>query len=143
MNPIRTFLAAVAGSLALAATFAAQAHHSVSAQFDASTNKTAVGVFTRAELINPHSYLHFDIKNSAGVAETWSFETLAPAALKMKGLSVRDTLKVGETYKLVFSPARSKSAGNIGLLSSIVLPDGRMVAFGAQNNIDASRELTK
>ena len=143
MNPLRNFLVAAASCLVLAAPFASQAHHSASAEFDTTNNKVLTGVLTRVELINPHSYMHFDVKNAQGQTESWSFETVAPAALKLMGIAVRDTFKVGETYKLVFSPARSKAAGHVGLLSSIVLPDGRMVAFSAKNNIDASRELTK
>jgi hypothetical protein len=140
MNSFRRVAVAAAGALLVAGPGLLQAHHSVSGVFDTNHNQTATGVLTKVELINPHSQMHFDIKNAAGQVESWSFETGTPAALKVMGVSVRDTFKLHQTYKLVYSPARSKSAGNIGLLSSVVLPDGRVVAFGGKNNTDAYRE---
>jgi len=128
---------AIAGSLLMFSAGVTRAHHSVSGVFDTTNNKTVTGVLTKVELINPHSYMHFDIKNAQGKVESWSFETGTPAALKVMGISVRDTFKTGQTYKLVYSPARSKTAGNIGLLSSLVLPDGRVVGFGGKQNTDA------
>jgi hypothetical protein len=74
--------------------------------------------------------------------DSWSFETGAPGALKRAGIAVRDVLKPGESYKIVYSPAR-KPGRNVGLLTSVTLPDGRFVAFGATNNVEAARELSK
>ena len=131
----------VALGAALTAVPGAGAHHSVNAEFDVSKNIAVTGTLTRVELINPHIYLHFDIKNAAGDVEQWDFETGAPSVLKVHGISVRDTLKVGESYKVVYSPA--KKGGNLGYLISILLPDGRLLAFGALNNVEAARELSK
>ena len=117
------------------------AHHSVNAEFDASKNIAIVGTLTKVELINPHGYVHFDVTGPDGKVTSWSFLTGAPIALKQAGISVRDTLKVGDTYKIVYSPARK--GGNLGLLWSLVLPDGRFVAFGSANNVQAARELSK
>ena len=137
---IRTLAGAMILVIGLAATTAA--HLAVNAEFDVSKDVAAVAVLTRVELINPHTYIHFDIKNAAGKVETWSFETGAPSALKRAGIAVRDALKIGETYKIVYSPAR-KPGLNIGLLTSLTLPDGRFVAFGGTNNVEAARELSK
>jgi len=136
----RTFASALLISV-FVITVTVDAHHSVNAEFDASKNISAVGMLTKVELINPHGYVHFDIKGSDGTVKSWSFLTGAPAALKAAGISVRDTLKVGETYQIVYSPARK--AANVGLLWSLVLPDGRFVAFGSANNVEAARELSK
>lgn len=125
----------------LAMSVAVGAHHSVNAEFDASKNIAVVGTLTKVELINPHGYVHFDVTGADGKVTSWSFLTGAPIALKAAGISVRDTLKVGETYKIVYSPARK--GGNLGLLWSLVLPDGRFVAFGSANNVQAAKELSK
>ena len=137
--PIQS-LAIAAIAMGLVATLTA--HHAVNAQFDVSKNVAAVGVLTKVELINPHTYIHFDIKNAAGKMESWSFETGAPGALKRAGIAVRDVLKSGQPYKIVYSPAR-KRGRNVGLLTSVTLSDGRFVAFGATNNVEAARELSK
>lgn len=134
-----SFLMGAAIATVLATT--ASAHHSVNAEFDVNKNIVATGVLTRVELINPHTYIHFDIPNAAGKVESWDFETGAPAALQRNGISVRDTLKVGESYKIVYCPP--KKGGTVGLLTSILLPDGRLLAFGATNNVEAARALSK
>lgn len=143
MNPLCVAAVAALGSMALTIPAVSLAHHSASAEFQTSVSRDATGVLTKVEMINPHSYLHFDIKNAAGKAEPWSFLSLTPAALRAAGISVRDNLKIGATYRIVYNPARSKSSGNLGILSSIVLPDGRMVSFGSQENLDAARERLK
>jgi hypothetical protein len=124
-----------------AVTSGAGAHHSANAEFYLDKNIAVTGTLTKVELINPHSFLHFDIKNAAGKVEPWDFATAAPSVLKRAGLSVRDTLKVGDNYKIVYSPA--KRGERFGLLHSLLLPDGRLLAFGAANNVDAARELSK
>lgn len=139
MNKLKTSLAAI--TLITAAALPVAAHHAVNAQFDVTKNVALTGVLTKVELINPHSYIHFDVKGTNGKVVNWSIETGAPGALKRAGLSVRDALKAGQTYKIVVSPARNGTA--TGLMSAITLPDGKSFSFGAQNNIDAGRELSE
>jgi hypothetical protein len=129
----------VTTALTLAAT--ASAHHSVNAEFDVNQNILVSGVLTRVDLVNPHTYMYFDVKTPSGKIEHWSFETGAPIALKQKGIAIRDTFIVGETYKVVYCPA--KAGGQLGLLTSVTTPDGKFVAFGAANNVEAARELSK
>jgi hypothetical protein len=68
----------------------------------------------------------------------WSIETGAPGALKRAGLSMRDALKVGQTYKFVICPSRNGTP--TGLMSGITLPDGKSFTFGAQTNVEAAKE---
>jgi hypothetical protein len=117
------------------------AHHSVNAQFDVTTNLATKAVLTKVELINPHVYFHFVITEK-GKPHDISLETGAPIALQRAGLSVRDNLKVGETYKIFYSPARNGSK-DLGLLWAMTLPDGKFIGFGAGQNIDAAREANK
>jgi len=116
----------------------ATAHHAVNAQFDVTKNVLLTGVLTKVEIINPHSYIHFDVKGAGGKLVNYSIETGAPGAMKRAGLSMRDALKVGQTYKLVICPARNGTP--TGLMSGITLPDGKTFTFGAQTNIDAAKE---
>ena len=119
----------------------ASAHHSVNSEFDVNKNVAVTGVLTKVDLVNPHAYMYFDVKDATGKVQQWSFETGAPAALKRAGTSVRDTLIPGQSFKVVYSPA--KDGHRLGLVHSIVTPDGRFFAFGATNNVDAARELSK
>jgi hypothetical protein len=138
MKP-QTILAIASLAIAIGAT-PALAHHAVNSQFDVTKNLELTGVLTKVELINPHTYVYFDVKNKAGKFETWNIESGAPGALRRAGLSARDSLVPGATYKFVISPARNGSKS--GLMSGLTLPDGRFFAFGALGNVEAAKELS-
>jgi hypothetical protein len=130
----------LAGLLALGAGGAASAHHAVNAQFDVTKNISATGVLTKVELINPHSYMHFEVIEK-GKKRELSMETGAPIALQRAGLSVRDNLKTGQSYKIFYSPPRNGS--DTGLLHAMTLPDGKFIGFGSAQNLDAARAANK
>jgi hypothetical protein len=125
----------------LCVSFPIAAHHAVNAQFDVTKNVLLTGVLTKVEIINPHSYIHFDVTGPGKKVTTWSIETGAPGALRRAGLSLRDALKVGNTYKFVICPSRNGSP--TGLMSGITLPDGRSFTFGAETNVEAAKDLTE
>jgi hypothetical protein len=127
-------------AIVAAATLAtsAFAHHAVNAQFDVTKNVLLTGVLTKVEIINPHSYIHFDVKGPGGKVTNYSIETGAPGALKRAGFSMRDELKVGNTYKFVICPSRNGSP--TGLMSGITLPDGKSFTFGAQGNVESAKD---
>ena len=54
--PVGALLAAVAAPQA-------RAHHSFAAEFDANQPVELHGTITKMEWINPHSWLHIDVKN--------------------------------------------------------------------------------
>lgn len=132
----RTF--AIAAALGLAIASSALAHHAVNSEF--AVNKTVQhrGVLTKIEMINPHAYLHFDVKQGARTVN-FAVQSGAPNVLRRAGLSARDNLLIGQSYTFTVSPSRNGSP--TGLMSSITLPDGKFFAFGAQGNIDQARSL--
>lgn len=111
----------------------AAAHHSVNAQFDVARFVSLTGTLTQLELINPHSYIHLDVKNADGKVEKWDIETGTPAALRRMGIAPREAFKVGTSYTVRVHPARNGTT--IGLLNSLTLPDGRLVQFGAEKSL--------
>ena len=127
-------------ALLFAAAGAAQAHHAVNAQFDVNKYTASTGTLTKAEVINPHSYFHFDVVVN-GKKRNISMETGAPAALTRAGLSVRDNLKPGSQFRIVYSPARNGS--DTALLWAMEMPDGKLIGFGGSQNIDAAKALLK
>ena|SRR5215831_9510353 len=140
MKPLSTNSTKIASIACLATLLATGAfgHHAVNAQFDVTKNVTLTGELTKVEIINPHSYIHFNVKGPGSKVTAWSIETGAPGALKRAGFSMRDELKVGQTYKFVICPSRNGSP--TGLMSGITLPDGKSFTFGAQLNIDAAKD---
>jgi len=123
INSIRA--ATVAMALACAALPAA-AHHSVSAQFDVDKTLDMEGTLVKVDWINPHGYLHFEVKDAAGKVTTWSVETVPPAGWRRLGVASKGFLPVGTVYKFQFCPARDGS--NTGLLTIMYLPDGRKLS---------------
>ena len=66
------------------------AHHSFSAEFDINQPVTLTGTLTRMEWINPHGWIHLDVKNPDGSVVNWAVETGSPTALLRRGLRQSD-----------------------------------------------------
>ena len=60
-------------------------HHSFSAEFDAKRPVKLQGTVTKMEWINPHGWIHLDVKAANGKVEKWMIETAAPNALLRRG----------------------------------------------------------
>ena len=61
------------------------AHHSFAAEFDAKRPVKLKGTVTKMEWINPHSWIHIDVKTPDGKVEQWMVEGGAPNALLRRG----------------------------------------------------------
>ena len=57
----------------LMALASAQAHHSVAGAYDLSKEAKIEGAFSAFHLVNPHSSLKLDVKNSDGSMTEWTF----------------------------------------------------------------------
>ena len=118
---------AIAASLAIAVP--SFAHHAVNAQFDVSKEVTATGVLTKLEPINPHSRWTMNVKNAAGVNESWVFESASPALLRRAGLRVRETLKVGDTYTVHYNPSRAATQ-KMGFMRAVTINGAKVSVTG-------------
>ncbi len=130
--------ATVALVLAVGAVGLAEAHHAVNSQFNANETKPFTGVLEKTFIGNPHSYLYF-VRMVDGQEQHWTFETDAVVALKRAGLSVRDSLKIGEPYSVTYNPALDGATS--GLMTAIKLHDGRVISMSAKNQQNAANSL--
>ncbi|PYR51834.1 MAG: hypothetical protein DMF89_04555 [Acidobacteria bacterium] len=88
---MRTMLSVVAISVGLG-TPPVAAHHAFSAEFDANRPVQLEGVVTRMEWVNPHSWIHIDVKKPDGTVEKWMIEGGTPNTLIRRGLRKQDLL---------------------------------------------------
>jgi Family of unknown function (DUF6152) len=84
----------VAGVLLLAATMPVRGHHAFGAEFDPDAPIRLQGKVVKLEWVNPHAWIHIEIKKPDGTAEVWMVEGGTPNTLLRRGLT-RDSLTIG------------------------------------------------
>jgi len=104
------------------------AHHAFSAEFDANRPIKLKGTVTQWELVNPHSWLHIDVKNEDGTVTNWMIEGGSPNALLRAGLT-KQALPPGT--ELVIEGYQSKDRGNLAVGKNITFADGRRMLLGS------------
>ncbi len=70
------------------------AHHAFAAEFDSNKPIKLQGTIAKMELINPHSWIHLDVKKPDGTVERWMIEGGPPNALFRRGFT-QESLPVG------------------------------------------------
>ena len=92
----------------LIAAAPAAAHHSFSAEYDATTMVTLKGVVSRVDWSNPHAHIYIDVRDESGKVTTWNMEGKPPSALIRAGFT-RNVVNVGDTIVLGPSDEREES----------------------------------
>src|ERR1700681_193111 len=106
----------------------ASAHHAFAAEFDAKRPIKLRGTVTKMEWINPHAWIHVDVKKADGMVEEWMIETGTPNTLLRRGLT-RDSLKIGT--EVIVDGYQSKDGSLRANGRDITLPNGQTLFLGS------------
>ena len=123
----RFALPMVALSLVLA-TVPVAAHHSFAAEFDATQPVTLKGTVTLMEWLNPHAWIHIDVKNPDGTVTPWLIESGTPNTLFRRGFT-KESLKTGT--EIIVEGYRAKNGKNRANGRDLMLPNGKRLFLGS------------
>ncbi len=108
----------------------AWAHHAFAAEFDAQKPVKLKGTVAKVEFINPHSWIHIDVKDADGKVTRWMVEGGSPNALFRRGVN-KDALPQGT--EILVDGYQAKDGSNRANGRDITFADGRKLFVGGSN----------
>jgi hypothetical protein len=84
----------IAGVGLLAATVPVAGHHAFGAEFDPNAPIRLQGKVVKLEWVNPHTWIHIEVKKPDGATEVWMIEGGTPNTLLRRGLARDQLMKV-------------------------------------------------
>ena len=127
-NSVATIVLAIAAAGGVAVRPAAlHAHHAFAAEFDAKKEVTLKGAVTRVEWINPHVWIHVDVKKPDGKTEEWAIEAGTPNVLFRRGVT-KQSLKAGT--EVVIDGYQAKDGSRRANGREVKLADGSKLFLG-------------
>lgn len=125
---MKPFLFALVTAATLLSAAPALGHHSFAAEFDEKKPITLKGTITKMDWVNPHSWLHIDVKGPDGKVQSWMLEFGSPNALYKRGWT-KESLPVGAEVTVKGWLSRTDPLrGNAG---DVTLPDGTKLFAGS------------
>jgi hypothetical protein len=113
--------------LAVASVTPVLAHHAFSAEFDSTKPVKLRGIVQQMEWINPHAWVHVDVKGPDGKVESWMIEAGTPNTLLRRGFT-KNSLAVGTEILVDGYQAKDGSLRANG--RDVTFPDGRKLFIG-------------
>jgi hypothetical protein len=125
---MRVKMAVLIAGVVLLSIAPVRAHHAFSAEFDAKRPVKFHGTVTKVEWINPHTWIHLDVKKDDGTIEKWMIEGGNPHNLFRRGFSP-SILTAGK--EIVVDGYQAKDGTHRANGRDLTLPDGRTLFLGS------------
>jgi uncharacterized protein DUF6152 len=106
----------------------ARAHHAFAAEFDAQKPVSFKGTVTSVEWVNPHVWIHVDVKKPDGTKEPWAIEGGTPNVLFRRGVT-KQSLKAG--IEVAIDGYRAKDGTRRANGRDLTLADGQKLFLGS------------
>jgi len=103
------------------------AHHAFAAEFDINRPIKLRGTVTKMDWINPHSWIHIDVKGPDGKVVQWMIEGGSPNVLLRMGFT-KDALPPGA--EIVLEGFQAKDGSNRGVGKTLSFADGKKLFLG-------------
>ena len=126
----RTLAIVTGGLILLAATASVSlsAHHAFAAEFDAKKPVKFLGTVSKVEWINPHTWIHINVKKSDGTVQEWMIEGGTPNTLIRRGIT-KNSLPAGT--EVVVDGYQAKDGSNRANGRDLTLPNGKTLFLGS------------
>ena len=128
-TPMRTkLLVVLAGAGMLLAAAPVWAHHAFAAEFDEKKPLKLQGIVTKWELVNPHSWIHLDVKGADGKITPWMVEGGSPNSLFRNGFT-KESLPEGT--EIIVEGYRAEDGANRAVGANLTYAkDGKRLFMG-------------
>jgi hypothetical protein len=117
----------LAGAGMFLAVAPVRAHHAFAAEFDEKRPLKLSGVVTKWETVNPHSWIHLDVKGPDGKVTQWMIEGGSPNSLYRNGFT-KESLPEGT--EIVVEGYQAKDGANRAVGANLTFKDGRRLFMG-------------
>jgi hypothetical protein len=120
--------ALVVGAVVAATGATVSAHHAFSAEFDANKPVQLRGTIVKVEWINPHTWIHLEVKEANGTTTRWMIEGGTPNTLLRRGIT-RTSLPTGT--EILVDGYKAKNGTNRANGRDVTLADGKKLFLGS------------
>ena len=104
------------------------AHHAFASEFDATKPVKFKGAVTKMQWVNPHAWIHIEVKKEDGTVEEWMVEAGTPNTLLRRGFT-RQSLLPGT--EVIVDGYQSKDGSLRANGRDLTLPNGQTLFLGS------------